>query len=221
MSRGGSRPGAGRKRGTVNKRSAKLQSAMAASGLDPMEFLLSAMANEKLPAPLRLDAAKAVLPFLHARLSIQATVNPAALLEPPADPIDTAKRVALLLRLATNAIDAEVVTETPALGGDIVRHTPEEAASIIYDNLHSAQHLRGKNMMPIDAELAEATPQRRAPDDRRLGIAVDDLARRRSTDDDLGQHELEREMAHRHPKGGGSNVVVLGGVRQPLTGPKR
>lgn len=65
--RGGPREGAGRKRGARNKASAAREAAVAASGLTPLEFLLSLMRDETQPPAVRLDAAKSAAPFVHPR----------------------------------------------------------------------------------------------------------------------------------------------------------
>lgn len=46
MARGGARPGSGRKPGSRNKRTDEQAAAVAASGLTPLEFMLSVMRDE-------------------------------------------------------------------------------------------------------------------------------------------------------------------------------
>lgn len=64
---GGKRPGAGRPPGALNKRT--VASNEAASTLphcdDPLAFLRAVMTNAGIDARLRIDAAKAMLPFAH------------------------------------------------------------------------------------------------------------------------------------------------------------
>lgn len=69
MSRGGPRPNAGRKPNTPNKVNAIRQEAVAASGITPLDYMLSIMRNEDEDGARRLDAAKAVAPYVHPRLS--------------------------------------------------------------------------------------------------------------------------------------------------------
>jgi hypothetical protein len=66
---GGARPGAGRKPGGINKISAEARKAAEASGEMPDVFLLKVMRNESLALGVRIDAARAVLPYLKPRLS--------------------------------------------------------------------------------------------------------------------------------------------------------
>jgi hypothetical protein len=76
---GGARPGAGRKPGSPNKKTAEVQKAVAESGITPLEFMLEVMRKEPDPsleprefltaATLRFEAAKAAAPYVHAKLS--------------------------------------------------------------------------------------------------------------------------------------------------------
>lgn len=71
--RGGARPGAGRPKGSHNKRTEEAIAISKEMGVNPVEFLLKAMANESLPMKDRIDCAKAVAPFVAPRLqSIEA-----------------------------------------------------------------------------------------------------------------------------------------------------
>lgn len=66
----------GRARGTRNKKTAEQVEAIAASGLTPLEFLLSVMRDDKAPIERRLDAAGKAAPFVHAKLSsIEAKID--------------------------------------------------------------------------------------------------------------------------------------------------
>jgi hypothetical protein len=74
--RGGAREGAGRKPGSVNKRTAEKVAAVEASGLTPLDFMLNVMRDGDQAMDLRFDAAKAAAPYVHARLSsIDANVD--------------------------------------------------------------------------------------------------------------------------------------------------
>ena len=77
---GGARPGAGRKKGSPNKKTAAVQKAVAESGITPLEFMLNVMRQEISPEgangaeqiafhSLRFEAAKAAAPYVHAKLS--------------------------------------------------------------------------------------------------------------------------------------------------------
>jgi hypothetical protein len=62
-------PGAGRPKGSRNKRTLELQRKIEESGLTPLAYLLSVMRNEQAEEPVRLEAAKAAAPYVHSRLS--------------------------------------------------------------------------------------------------------------------------------------------------------
>lgn len=65
---GGARAGAGRPKGVPNKKTTEQAAAVAASGITPLEFLLKVMRDSKKTLDLRIDAAKAAAPYVHARL---------------------------------------------------------------------------------------------------------------------------------------------------------
>lgn len=69
MAQGGPRPGSGRPKGSVNKRTRELRAHVAASGLSPMDFMLQVMVDPKADPAMRLEAAKAVAPYVHPRLN--------------------------------------------------------------------------------------------------------------------------------------------------------
>ena len=69
----------GRQKGSVNKKTAEVQAAVEATGVTPLEYMLSVMRSE---APntddavvlmrhieVRMDAAKAAAPYVHAKLA--------------------------------------------------------------------------------------------------------------------------------------------------------
>ena len=68
MARGGKREGAGRKKGTKNRRTLAEKEALAASGLSPLDYMLSVLRDKKQPEELRLTAAKAAAPYCHRAL---------------------------------------------------------------------------------------------------------------------------------------------------------
>lgn len=59
----------GRKKGSPNKKTAELQAQVAASGLTPLEFMLKVMRDSKKTLAVRIDAAKAAAPYVHAKLA--------------------------------------------------------------------------------------------------------------------------------------------------------
>lgn len=59
----------GRKKGTANRASIKKAEEIAASGLTPVDYLLSVMRNELNMDNVRIDAAKAVAPYIHPKLA--------------------------------------------------------------------------------------------------------------------------------------------------------
>ncbi len=77
--KGGKRVGAGRKKGNPNRASAAREAAIAASGLTPLDYMLTTMRDEGKPLALRLDMAKAAAPYVHPRLaSVEQTGEPHA-----------------------------------------------------------------------------------------------------------------------------------------------
>lgn len=69
MARGGARPNSGRPKGAVNKATAKAKAEAEASGVMPLEFMLSVMRDPLAERAERLDMAKAAAPYVHARLT--------------------------------------------------------------------------------------------------------------------------------------------------------
>jgi hypothetical protein len=69
MPRGGKRAGAGRKRGVPNTKTQELQQKIEASGLTPLDYMLSLLRDADLPREERFEAAKAAAPYVHARLA--------------------------------------------------------------------------------------------------------------------------------------------------------
>lgn len=68
----GSKPGerrGGRDAGTPNRKTAEKVAAIEASGLTPLDYLLSVMRDDLLPREDRVDAAKAAAPYVHAKLA--------------------------------------------------------------------------------------------------------------------------------------------------------
>ena len=69
MQNGGSRPGAGRPKGGANKINDEARKAALEGGISPLEYLLSVLRDEDEQRNVRIDAAKAAAPYIHARLS--------------------------------------------------------------------------------------------------------------------------------------------------------
>lgn len=67
--KGGRRPGAGRKKGIPNKKTAELKSSVESSGITPLDYLINVMRDEINDQQVRMDAAKAAAPYVHSRLS--------------------------------------------------------------------------------------------------------------------------------------------------------
>jgi hypothetical protein len=67
--RGGKRPGAGRKAGAPNKATAKQRDAVKASGLTPLDYMLSILRDETMTTESRFEAAKAAAPYVHPKLA--------------------------------------------------------------------------------------------------------------------------------------------------------
>ncbi len=93
-SKGGKRPGAGRKPGTATKRTREIAEAAMADGITPLEFMLQVMRKEPSKAlppkeelaatMMRFEAAKAAAPYIHPRLAaIEHTGGDGAPLMPP------------------------------------------------------------------------------------------------------------------------------------------
>lgn len=69
MAHGGTRKGSGRKAGSPNKATQAQRDEAAASGLTPLDYMLSVMRSEDETEERRLEAAKAAAPYVHPRLS--------------------------------------------------------------------------------------------------------------------------------------------------------
>jgi hypothetical protein len=67
--KGGARPGSGRKPGIANRRTAEQVAAASASGITPLEYMLSVMRASETDPRDRLVAAQAAAPYIHAKLS--------------------------------------------------------------------------------------------------------------------------------------------------------
>lgn len=59
----------GRTKGTPNKATKEFAQKVIASGMTPLEFMLKVMRDSRRDLPTRMDAAKAVAPYVHAKLA--------------------------------------------------------------------------------------------------------------------------------------------------------
>ena len=66
---GGRRPGAGRPKGSRNKKTLEQVKAVEETGKTPLEYLLEIMRDKNRDADQRIDAAKAAAPYIHPRLT--------------------------------------------------------------------------------------------------------------------------------------------------------
>ena len=69
MAHGGKRRGAGRKPGSITRRTREIAESAAAKGLGPLDYLLSIMRDETAEQRDRIKAASEVLPYMAARIS--------------------------------------------------------------------------------------------------------------------------------------------------------
>jgi hypothetical protein len=69
MARGGKRPGAGRKPGSLTKKTRDIAEAAAAAGETPLEFLLRIMRDKTQEPDVRRAMAVAAAPYCHSRLA--------------------------------------------------------------------------------------------------------------------------------------------------------
>lgn len=69
MPRGGTRAGAGRKSGAINRATAAQKKAVEEGGLTPLAYLLTVMRDVAVPRDERVDAANKAAPYVHAKLA--------------------------------------------------------------------------------------------------------------------------------------------------------
>lgn len=65
MARGGRREGAGRKPGSLTKRTKEIAENAMAEGITPLEYMLKVMRDENADEAKRIDCAKAAAPYMH------------------------------------------------------------------------------------------------------------------------------------------------------------
>jgi hypothetical protein len=73
MTRGGNRPGSGRKKGVPNRRTREMFEIASATGELPLEYMLRVIRNGRASPKRRDDMARAAAPFCHARLTAKET----------------------------------------------------------------------------------------------------------------------------------------------------
>ncbi|ANW00676.1 hypothetical protein LMTR13_11355 [Bradyrhizobium icense] len=69
MARGGARKGAGRKPGASTRVNQAAREQALASGISPLDYMLTLLRDRDLPRADRFEAAKAAAPYVHARLA--------------------------------------------------------------------------------------------------------------------------------------------------------
>lgn len=68
MARGGKRPGSGRPKGSLTKRSQEIAAAAAEAGIMPLDYMLAVLRDPTADPARRDDMAKSAAPYLHPRL---------------------------------------------------------------------------------------------------------------------------------------------------------
>lgn len=66
----------GRQKGTPNRVTQELRARILASGLSPIDYMISVMRDTNAPRDIRLDAAKAAAPYVHQRLEAVQVTGP-------------------------------------------------------------------------------------------------------------------------------------------------
>lgn len=69
MAHGGARKGAGKPKGAVSKIDKVAREAALATGISPLDYMLTQLRDGSLDRESRMDAAKAAAPYVHARLA--------------------------------------------------------------------------------------------------------------------------------------------------------
>ena len=110
MSRGGARPGAGRKKGSTALRSRQIIQAELDKGASPIEFLISVFRDPTVPLKERMQAAKDVAPYMHPKLSaVEAPAKDGreALPEKQLSDLEVARQIAFLLEKGRRQLESE------------------------------------------------------------------------------------------------------------------
>jgi hypothetical protein len=69
MAHGGARKGAGKPKGAVSKIDKVAREVALATGISPLDYMLTQLRDDSLDREARMDAAKAAAPYVHARLA--------------------------------------------------------------------------------------------------------------------------------------------------------
>lgn len=114
--RKGSPKTGGRKKGTPNKIPSTMLLQVAATGETPVQFMLSIMRNKKCKLERRFEAAKAVAPYVHNRLSaVEEPLDHSKAKEtsdkPKMNLVETAKFILFLMSEATEEEKKMIVIE--------------------------------------------------------------------------------------------------------------
>ena len=125
--RGGRRPGARRPPGAKNRKTVETQAAIEASGMTPLDYMISVMRDERNDLRTRLEAAHHAAPYVHSKLTAsELTVN-------EAEPVDREALVARLKQLV--ASDPELLAEM----SDVLV-SDDQPAIRTYDTPDSGHH---------------------------------------------------------------------------------
>jgi hypothetical protein len=129
MPRGGKRPGAGRKLGSVSKLSREAAQAEFDKGMTPLEFFTSVMRDPEQPLSIRLDAAKAAAPYMHSRLAaVEIAGKPEKPQnEPEPTTLEIARRLAFILAAAREELKEQNPNQFNELGDYLA---PDFAAAV-------------------------------------------------------------------------------------------
>lgn len=101
MAKGGVRPGAGRRPGIKNRKTVESMEAVKASGLTPLDYMLSILRDENAAPDARFSAATAAAPYCHPRLAA----------------IEHSGELAVTHEAALNELDGEGEEDPPSTDG--------------------------------------------------------------------------------------------------------
>ena len=129
---GGKRPGAGRPPGARNRKTVKMQAAIAQSGMTPLDYMVAVMRNEDNDPRTRLEAAHHAAPYVHSKLSTtDLTVNA----EDKLSEEELRAKLRMLLGNMDPALLSELVgdlLESPESGERDLTRTEKPSSSIAY-----------------------------------------------------------------------------------------
>jgi hypothetical protein len=121
---GGRRPGAGRKAGVANKLTQQFRAAVAASGQDPLEYMLAVMRDPKADQDRRDRMAVAAAPYLVPKLAVvDSTVRVEATAKPQTEEERREEaRQAIRAAFAERPEPQKVIAGRPTLR--VIEHEP-------------------------------------------------------------------------------------------------